>query len=55
MLSLFNFLLAIFASSLKSNMRLEAKNTALRHQLIILRCKAPGWFGLTKTDRLFFV
>ena len=55
MLSLFCLLLAILASPFKSKMRLEAENTALRHQLIIVRRKVPGRIGLTKTDRLFFV
>lgn len=55
MLSLFCLLLAVLASPFKSKMRLETENTALRHQLIILRRKVPGRIGLTKTDRLFFV
>ena len=49
MFALFCFVLAILASPFKSNSRIEAENAALRHQLIVLRRKAPGannnrWF-----------
>jgi hypothetical protein len=51
MFALFCFVLAILASPFKSNSRLEAENAALRHQLIVLRRKAPG----ANNDRWFLV
>src|ERR1700730_9550503 len=39
MIELLYFILAVLASPLKSNTRLEAENAALRHQLIVLRRK----------------
>jgi hypothetical protein len=37
MFGLFCFVLAVLASPFKSKIRLEAENTVLRHQLIVLR------------------
>jgi hypothetical protein len=39
MIALVCFVLAVLASPFKSRSRLEAENTALRHQLIVLRRK----------------
>jgi hypothetical protein len=46
---------AILASPLKSKIRLEAENTALRHQLVVLRRQMRGRVRLTKNDRWFFI
>jgi hypothetical protein len=51
MVALFCFLLALFASPFKSKSRLEAENSALRHQLTILRRKVRGRVQLTSGDR----
>ena len=42
-------------SLLKSKAQLAADNTALRHQLIVLRRKLPGRVRLSNGDRFFFV
>jgi hypothetical protein len=42
MCTLLCFVLAVLALPFKSNIRLEAENAALRHQLIVLRRKAQG-------------
>jgi len=55
MIALLCFLVTLFASPFKSKSRLEAENAALRHQLIILRRKAPGRVQLTNGDCLFLV
>jgi transposase InsO family protein len=55
MIALLCFLVSLFASPFKLKSRLEAENAALRHQLIILRRKAPGRVQLTNGDRLFLV
>jgi hypothetical protein len=55
MISLLCFVLAILASPFKSKSLLEADNTALRLQLIVLRRKAHGRVRFTNKDRLFFV
>jgi hypothetical protein len=39
MIALICFVLAVLASTFKSNIRLEAENAVLRHQLIVLRRK----------------
>jgi hypothetical protein len=36
-------------------LRLEAENTALRHQLIVLRRRLQGRVRLTNNDRWFFI
>jgi hypothetical protein len=41
MIGLLRFVLAALASPFKSNIRLEAENAALRHQLIVLRRNLP--------------
>jgi hypothetical protein len=43
------------ASRFKSMSRLEAENTALRHQLIALQRKVHGRVEFTNGDRLFFI
>src|ERR1700719_2629543 len=55
MIALICFVLAVLASPFKSNIRLEAENAVLRHQLIVLRRKLKGRARLTNTDRWFFV
>jgi hypothetical protein len=42
MIALICFVLAVLASPFKSNIRLEAENAVLRHQLIVLRRKLKG-------------
>ena len=55
MIALIRLTLAIVASLFKPRARLEAENTALRQQLIVLRRKTPGRVELTNGDRTFFV
>src|SRR3954451_12062259 len=55
MIGLLCFALAVLASPLKSKLRLEAENAALRHQLIVLRRKLRGRVRLANSDRWFFV
>jgi hypothetical protein len=55
MIGLLCFALAVLASPFKSKLRLEAENTVLRHQLIVLRRKLQGRIRLTNHDRWFFV
>jgi len=55
MIVLICFVLAVLASPFKSNIRLEAENAVLRHQLIVLRRKLKGRARLTNNDRWFFV
>jgi transposase InsO family protein len=55
MIGLLCFVLAVLASPFKSKLRLEAENTVLRHQLIVLRRKLHSRVRLTNHDRWFFV
>jgi transposase InsO family protein len=55
MFGLFCFVLAVLASPFKSKSRLEAENSALRHQLIVLRRKVQGRVRLTNNDRWFLI
>src|SRR5258705_12832765 len=55
MIALLSFFLTLLVSPLKSKFRLEAENTALRHQLIVLQRRVRGRVQLTNGDRLFFV
>src|SRR5882757_7429349 len=55
MIALICFVLAVLASPFKSNIRLEAENAVLRHQVIVLRRKLKGRARLTDNDRWFFV
>src|SRR6266481_2732816 len=55
MIGLLCFVVAVLASPFKSNIRLEAENAALRHQLAVLRRKLKGRARLTNNDRWFFV
>jgi len=54
-ITLICFVLAVLASPFKSNIRLEAENAVLRHQMIVLRRKLKGRVRLTNHDRWFFV
>jgi hypothetical protein len=53
MVALIWFVLTVLASPFKSKSRLEAENTALRHQLIVLRRKVRGRTRLSNNDRWF--
>src|SRR6202011_6020040 len=55
MIALSCFVLAGLASPFKSNIRLEAENAILRHQVIVLRRKLKGRARLTNNDRWFLV
>src|SRR5208283_4933209 len=55
MFGLFCFVLAVLASPFKSKTRLEAENSVLRHQLIVLRRKMQGRARLTNNERWFFI
>src|SRR5260370_14184303 len=55
MIGLLCFALAVVASPFKSKLRLEAENTVLRHQLIVLRRRLHGRVRLTNRDRWFFI
>ena len=55
MVALIFLLLNLFAAVFKSKSRLEAENTALRQQLIVLRRKLRGRVQFTSSDRLFFI
>jgi hypothetical protein len=55
MVGLLCFVLAVLASPFKSKLRLEAENTVLRHQVIVLRRRLQGRVRLTNRDRWFFV
>jgi hypothetical protein len=55
MFALLCFVLAVLAAPFKSTRRLQAENTALRHQLIVLRRKVRGQVRLTNNDRWFFI
>src|ERR1700746_173770 len=55
MIALICFVLAVLASPFKSNIRVEAENAVLRHQLIVLRGKLKGRARLTNNDRWLFV
>ena len=55
MVALIYFVLTVLASPFKSNIRLEAENAVLRHQVIVLRRKLKGRARLTNNDRWFFV
>src|SRR6202790_3486874 len=55
MIGLLCFALAVLASPFKSQLRLEAENAVLRHQLNVLRRRLPGRVRLTNHDRWFFI
>src|ERR1700694_5243119 len=55
MVALICFVLTVLASPFKSNIRLEAEEATLRHQLVVLRRKLKGRARLTNNDRWFFV
>ena len=50
MIALIRLFFANFSSLFKSRARLEAENTALRQQLIVLRRKLPGRVALTNCE-----
>src|SRR6266446_5128438 len=55
MIGLLCFALAVLASPFKSKLRLEAENTVLRHQVIVLRRRLHGRVRLTNNDRWFLI
>src|SRR5438445_1580261 len=55
MIGLLCFALAVLASPFKSKLRLEAENTVLRHQLIVLRRRLRGRVRFTNNDRWFLI
>jgi hypothetical protein len=55
MLGVVELLLNWLASQVKSRRRLEAENLVLRHQVNILRRRAPRRLWLSRADRLAFV
>src|ERR1700721_339075 len=55
MIGLFCFVLAVLGLPFKSNLRLEAENAVLRHQLIALRRSLHGRVRLTNHDRWFLI
>ena len=55
MLEIAELLLRWLASLLKSRRRLQAENLVLRHQLNLLRRRAPGRVRLSNADRLALV
>jgi hypothetical protein len=55
MIGLLSFALAVLASPFKSKLRLEAENTVLRHQVIVLKRRLQGRVRLTNHDRWFFI
>jgi hypothetical protein len=55
MIGLLCFALAVLASPFKSQLRLQAENAVLRHQLNVLRRRPHGRVRLTNDDRWFFI
>ena len=55
MIGQFCFVLAVVTSSFKSKLRLEAENSVLRHQLIVLRRRVKGRAQPTNNERWFLV
>lgn len=55
MIDLLRLVASVLASMFKSRARLEAETLVLRHQLMILRRKAPARPRLGVIDRLIFV
>jgi hypothetical protein len=55
MIGLLCFVLAVLASPFKSQLRLEAENAVLRHQLNVVRRRLPGRVRLTNHDRWFLI
>src|SRR5258706_4904369 len=55
MIGLLCFVLTVLALPFKSQLRLEAENAVLRHQLNVLRRRLHGRVRLTNSDRWFFI
>src|SRR5476651_2267213 len=55
MIALLSFVLAVLAAPFKSKSRLEAENSVLRHQLIVLRRKVQARVQLTNNDRWLLI
>jgi hypothetical protein len=55
MIGLLCFVLAVLASPFKAQLRLQAGNAVLRHQLNVVRRRLPGRVRLTNNDRWFLI
>jgi hypothetical protein len=55
MIGLLCFALAVLALPFKSQLRLEAENAVLRHQLNVVKRRLPGRVRLTNHDRWFLI
>jgi hypothetical protein len=55
MLDFLGLFVHVLVAPFKTQARLEAEITLLRHELNVLRRKVPSKPGLTPTDRLLFV
>src|ERR1700690_1711969 len=55
MIGLLCFVLAVLASPFKSQLRLQAENAVLRHQLNVVKRRLPGRVRLPNNDRWFLI
>jgi hypothetical protein len=55
MIGLLCFVLTVLASPFKSQLRLQAENAVLRHQLNVVKRRLPGRVRLTNHDRWFLI
>lgn len=55
MIALIRLLLALLLAPFRRKLSLEAENSALRQQIVVLRRKLRGRVKLSNSDRLFFV
>jgi hypothetical protein len=55
MIGLLCFVLTVLASPFKSQLRLQAENAMLRHQLNVVKRRLPGRVQLANRDRWFLI
>src|ERR1700691_1045321 len=55
MIGLLCFVVTVLASPFKSQLRLQAENAVLRHQLNVVKRRLPGRVRLTNHDRWFLI
>src|SRR5580693_9333803 len=55
MIGLLCFVLTALASPFKAQLRLQAENAVLRHQLNVVKRRLPGRVRLTNHDRWFLI